>query len=475
MLIEASRRAEAAAREMLALINAGGVVCDELREMLHISKATTAVLTAAQTRAASIIAKSERHGDGGTGVLTETAGLSRRDAFGQINTAEAISQTPSVRDAVESGRVSQANARRLAEAVKRTSAEAVESDAGLLAKAQSLTAKQFAKEARRWTADHQRDGGERDHQRLRARRKLRIWNADDGTVQLHGVFDPVTGKRIESRLRAEALRMYNADKKLAAGRGAGGSGDLPGAGRRTHEQCMADTFDNLTSPAADQPTDPDTSAAPPAGVGRSFADISVIAHVDNTTGELIAELPDGARLPAAVLEELACNARLTGLVYGTAGTPIWRTKSARTATEGQRQALLNRWGGCFHCAARPDMCQIHHIVPVSRGGATKIDNMVPVCWDCHNKIHHHHWQIRKRPGGQHTLHPPNSTHHGPAQPPLKANPQAHGNPKAHPGSAHAPEQSPLFASSDPPEPEPALQRAGAGRPRGRDPAHSSGR
>ncbi len=537
MLIETARRAEADVRALVAMTDRGGLDTAELREALTVSRAINAALLAFQTNAASIISKAERHGDGGAGVLAETAGLSRRDARGQVKTAETIAEAPSVRDAVESGRVTEANARRLAEAVKRTSAEAVEADAGLLAKAETLRPEDFARESRRWAADRQDDGGEREYQRLRAKRSVHIWDADDGTVQLHGVFDPVTGKRIGKRLRAEAGRMYDADKKAAArGRGLGA---LPDAGRRTLKQCMADTLDDLTSrtpsatgggraagqptgtgPAASQPGDPAAGIGPdrgagaatsrarrtgttsgivtgaePAGIladidtdtgegtdavkgrlgdsatgahqvadrrtgseadrfaaeppssgqdadrrtgseaglvtgvvaGRSFADISVNVHVDAATGKLIAELPDGARLPEAVLEELTCNARLTGFVYGTAGTPIWRAKPSRTATEGQRRWLLNQWGGCFHCAADPDMCQIHHIVPVSRGGATKIDNMVPVCWDCHQKIHHHRWRIRKRPGGRHSLHPPDSTHHGPA---------------------HAPEQPLLFTQND---------------------------
>ena len=75
-----------------------------------------------------------------------------------------------------------------------------------------------------------------------------------------------------------------------------------------------------------------------------------------------------------------------------------------------------RYGGCFHCGANPAMCQVHHIKPVSQGGSTKLDNMVPVCWGCHNKIHHHGWQIRTT-NGVHTLHPPDRTHYGPAHAP----------------------------------------------------------
>ncbi len=478
VLIETARRAEADVKKLVAMTDRGGLDTAELREALTVSRGIKAALLAFQTNAASIISRTERHGDGGTGVLAENAGLSRRDARGQIKTAETIAEAPSIRDAVEQGRVTEANARRLAEAVERTSAEAVEADAELLAKAETLRPEDFAREARRWAADRQDDGGECEYRRLRAKRKLHIWDADDGTVQLHGVFDPVTGKRIGKRLRAEAERMYEADKKAAA-RG-GGRGELSNAGRRSFKQCMADALDNHTShaaarstggrsasagprtniqtgtrtgtgrgndsagtdssagrstpepassgQAADQLTESGAGTVTGTGAGRSVADISINAHVDAATGKLIAELPDGARLPEAVLEELVCNARLTGFVYGTTGTPIWQTKSSRTATEQQRRWLLNRWGGCFHCAADPDMCQIHHIVPVSRGGATKIDNMVPVCWDCHNKIHYHRWQIRKRPDGRHSLHPPDSTHHGPA---------------------HAPEQPLLFTQTDP--------------------------
>ena len=89
MLIEAARRAEAAAKEMLACINAGSAPCTEVREALAVSKA------------------------------------------------------------------------------------------------QSMRPEQFTKEARRWAADRQHDGGEADYRRLRARRYVRIWDSDDGTVELH--------------------------------------------------------------------------------------------------------------------------------------------------------------------------------------------------------------------------------------------------------------------------------------------------
>ena len=399
MLIEAARRAHAAAKEMLALVGDGSASCAEMREMLEVCRAAAAIISAAQTSAAAAIAGRERHGDGGAQVLADAAGMSRHDARSQVKTARVIEAVPAVRDAVESGRVSQTNARRLAEAVEKTSAADVESDRELLAKAESMRPEQFVREARRWTADHQDDGGAAEFRRMRARRCVRMFDGDDGMVHLRGEFDPVTGKRIANRLRAQARELYDVDKANAA---------EDGSERRSFDQCMADALDNLTNT---------TSAATRQHGGKPLADICVVAHVDDDTGELIAELPEGVRLPTEVLEELACNARLTGVVYDRKGKPIWRTEARRTVTESQWQLLIAKWGGCFHCGANPAICQGHHIEPASRGGPTKLDNLVPACWTCHHRIHHHGWRIHKRPDGNHTLHPPDRIHHGPARAP----------------------------------------------------------
>ena len=117
-----------------------------------------------------------------------------------------------------------------------------------------------------------------------------MWDGDDGMVHLRGEFDPVTGSRIANRLRAEARQLCAADKERAA----------DGSELRSFDQCMADAVEKLAASA---------SSTGDSGGGRPFADICVVAHVDDALGELIAELPDGTRLPPAVLDELACKCR----------------------------------------------------------------------------------------------------------------------------------------------------------------------
>ena len=427
MLIEAARRAEAAAREMLALVTEGAVSCAEILEALAVSKAIAGVNSAFQVAGAAAVAGRERHGDGGAEVLAASAGLSRREAHSQVKTAEALRKTQKLRDAVAEGRVPIANAKRLAEAVEKTGVDAVDSDGELLAKAESMRPEQFAREARRWVTDRDGDGGESEHARQQARRCVRVWDGDDGMVHLHGQFDSGTGRRIGNRLRAEAARMFDASSE--------DSGE-----RRSFPQCMADALDNLTT---------NNNAS---GGGKPIADICVVAHVDDTTGKLIAEIPGGDRLPPSVLEELACGAEITPAIYNTRGALLWQGHSKRTATAAQLKALKALYGGCFACGADFDMCQAHHVKPVSEGGPTNVDNMVPACWGCHNKIHYFGWQIHGPPGKR-TLHPPDSVTHASAhaseQPLLHVPGIEHASdlpPRCRPAASHAPEHPPaLFA------------------------------
>ena len=444
MLIDDARQAEAAAKKILARVNDGSVSCAEMRAAMPVLNSVSALITSAQTSAAASIAGREQHRDGGAEMLATAAGLPLDEARSHIKTAQTLRDLPAVRDAVESGRVNRANAKQLADAVKKAGADAVAADGELVGNAESMRPEDFKKEARRWTAERQGDHGASEHARQRAKRRARVWDGDDGMMHLHGEFDAVTGKQIATRLNAEAARMFDSDKKNA---------NL--SARRTIDQCMADALDRLTA----------TNTSGSDG-GGAFADICVIAQVDDDTGRLVAELPDGTKLPSEVIDALACNAKLTGFIFDRYGKAIWRAESCRTATKAQRQILNARWGGCFHCGTHIGICQPHHIEPVSRGGPTSIDNLVPACWDCHNRIHRDNWWILKSPDGNHTLHPPEPLTHGPACAPdepvlFKSAPQ----PGADPEQARAgPEEPTLFEPESEPGPDPEQARAGPEEP-----------
>ena len=83
-------------------------------------------------------------------------------------------------------------------------------------------------------------------------------------------------------------------------------GGTTGSGSTTGSSNSAGSGGSATSGGA---TGSGTTAG---GSGEPYADLCVVAHVDDDTGKLVGELPDGSRLPQSVLDELTCNAAITG-------------------------------------------------------------------------------------------------------------------------------------------------------------------
>ena len=171
MMLEAAQRVREGLAELIRLINSGGASTADARRVLSESKAFAAQVAVLQADAAALVAAGERHGDGGAGMLAQAAGLSRRDAAGQVKAVGQLQSMPNVRDALTEGEISLANAKTLAQASEKVSAAQVARDGDLLEKAASLSPEQFSREAGRWVAQRQ-DGGEGEYRRQRARRRL---------------------------------------------------------------------------------------------------------------------------------------------------------------------------------------------------------------------------------------------------------------------------------------------------------------
>ncbi len=593
MVVSTARRVREGLAELIRLVNDPATPTGDLRVVLGECKAFGGQLAVLQADTAGGLATRERHGDGGVGVLAQAAGLPRREAAGHVRTVKQLQGLPSVRDAVENGDISVANARVLAATSDKTGAEQVQQDAELLAQAAVLSPEQFAREAGRWAARRQPDDAEERYRRQRARRRLGIWNGDDGMMHLRGELDPVTGAKVRKRFLLEAERLRRLDLRN------------PRDNKRTLDQRMADALDTLTSHGsiyAKTATTPDgshddsggaktatapdgshddsggaktatapdgshdggggaktatapdgshdggggakTATAPDgshdggggaevagaldgshdggggakvagaldgshdgsggvkvagaldgshdgsggvkvagaldgshdgsggvkvagaldgshdgsggaktatapngshddssggghvngsgAGVGdsrsgvagnrcgcggRPSADITIVQHLSADGTEAFAEVAGGEVIPRSVLEEHFCNARIKGVVFSSEGVPLWHGHSKRVATKAQTNALRARYGACGGCGADMWICQGHHVQAVSQGGPTNIDNMMLLCWGCHQKVHLHGWREAPDGRGLYTIRPPERTRHGPAHAP----------------------------------------------------------
>ena len=235
MGISTARRVREGLAELIRFVNDPATPTSDLRVVLGECKGFGGQLAVLQADAAAGVAARERHGDGGVGVLAEAAGLHRRDAASQVKTVEKLQELSAVRDALKSGEISVANARTLVTTCDKTSAQQVQQDKELLAKAAALSPGQFAREAGRWAARQQIDGGEELYRRLWARRRLSFWDGDDGMVHLRGELDPVTGAKVHKRFLQESERLRRGDLHS------------PGGDKRNPNQRMADALDTLSS------------------------------------------------------------------------------------------------------------------------------------------------------------------------------------------------------------------------------------
>ena len=440
--VEAFERFGSRLTRLLEAVRSGEVSLAQSRDLLAASQSVEAKTAVLQTELARLIALRERHGDGGASVLCDSAGKSRSQARRSLAVAETLDEMPELRSAVDAGEVSLTNAESLARAAQKTAPEAVDETASLLAKAKELPPDRFAREVDTWTQSQQADHGHGDYLRQRQQRYLRIRKESD-SVRLDGRFDLEFGTRLAARIQRTAEGLRRQDDQAARAGGEAGSGVGDGEGRRTWDQLQADALDQLTSGASGSG---DGNGSGSAG-SRPKAEVIVVADIGVLTGDDPAgccEIPGTGPVPPEVLERIACDAELTGILFHK-GKPLYHGATVRTATKDQWRALIARDGGCIGCGAEPRWCQAHHVVPYAQSRRTDIDNLVLVCWRCHHNIHDHNWRVTLK-DGKRALQPPD--------PLALPNPAEERRP--HRRSDRRPPPTRTRVASDPPDLSPSL-------------------
>ena len=270
--------------------------------------------------------------------------------------------------------------------------------------AASATVEQFARrvalEAKRIQSDDGIDRLERQRRAVRAS----TWVAADGMWNLRGQFDPVTGVRLASKLSATVEALF-ADA-------------VP-------EGCPDDPVEKqkfLTGQALIALIDGTAGVARP---GRPEYLVVIDADADPTIHGPgpVAEWPIPVEIPARVLAELAGDADIHAVVvrngvvlYAPGELNLGRT--TRLVNRAQRRALRGLYRGCAipGCTVAYDRCKLHHLIWWRNGGATDLDNLLPLCSKHHDKIHHDGWVIALGPHRELTLRLPDGTIHNTGPP-----------------------------------------------------------
>lgn len=131
----------------------------------------------------------------------------------------------------------------------------------------------------------------------------------------------------------------------------------------------------------------------------------VIYHVDHDTFAhgrhecTIAETNDGVPVPVSTIERACCEAIITAVVVRPDGTVDQLCTPQRTANRAQRRRLAAMYATCAHphCTVPFSRCRIHHVIWWTRGGATHIDNLLPLCDQHHHQVHEGGWNLELLP------------------------------------------------------------------------------
>ena len=171
-------------------------------------KRARSALDAAESRALAAVNALADGGAGAVDAARQAGACSQREARRRAWRAEALANMPKVSGALANGDITGEHADALARAAASTSAEAVEADEGLLAKAKSLPADLAARAAGDWAHRHQReDDREAVFRRQRSMRSHRTWTDRDGMFHSHAKLDSVTGAKVKAILTDWANRL----------------------------------------------------------------------------------------------------------------------------------------------------------------------------------------------------------------------------------------------------------------------------
>ncbi len=206
----------------------------------------------------------------------------------------------------------------------------------------------------------------------------------DGCLSVSGKFDPISASILKSKIGRLVENMFHSgDREIPVD-------VMPWIEPNDHRQAQA--LIALVNGASETVSDVTARA-------------EIVVHVDLETlksglhagGTCRTAL--GADLPVETVRRLACEAEILPVVLDGRSVPIDVGRSKRLATVHQRRALEAMHPTCAipDCEVIFDHCNVHHIDYWENGGATDLNNMVPLCSRHHHAAHEGGWKLKIDP------------------------------------------------------------------------------
>ncbi len=332
--------------------------------------------------------------------LGQHTGVGRREALARERTATGLAELPEVSEALAKGRLTHAHAQVLTQfaapagvdldvapgvdfpdpardAARRVAAAVRERPEELIAAAETMSVDAYRRFLRRWADRAAGDDGAGRDIAQRRRRRVTVFETDDGMRGVRGLLPADQFAFFENELRRLAEARWRADHPDA---------DNVPAKELTCPQRNADALVDMAQRSRQLGDNNDE----PLG---SHIDVMVLIDQETLTaglhGASRCELDDNTPISPTAARRLLCGANI--LTAADVRKP-WNLNlglSRRAANRKIRKALIARDRTCTAdgCDRPHWMCEIHHIIPWAKGGRTDLNNLTLLC-SRHHHLHH---------------------------------------------------------------------------------------
>jgi hypothetical protein len=207
-------------------------------------------------------------------------------------------------------------------------------------------------------------------------RSLEITGGSDGMVSVNGSLDSAGAAVLRKALEPLARKAGKEDK-------------------RERKQRLADALVELAT-------------------GGKPAQIQVTASIETLmglAGAPAAEMEFSLPISARTVERMACDCSVVRVLLAADSSVIDVGHATPKVSPAMKRALVARDGGCRWpgCNRKAYFSDAHHLFYWTKGGETKLDNLILLCYHHHRRVHEGGWQLIKCDDGRlMTIAPPMS-------------------------------------------------------------------